>query len=59
MKKSVRANTYIFPLPSVVVGTYDSNNKPNIMTAPWTGIVNSNPTMVSVSLRKDTYIIII
>ncbi|MCT4618253.1 MAG: flavin reductase family protein [Marinisporobacter sp.] len=55
MKKSVEANTYIFPLPSVVVGTYDNENKPNMMTASWTGIVNSNPTMVSVSLRKATY----
>lgn len=55
MKKSVGSNTYIFPLPSVVVGTYDNDNKPNMMTAAWTGIVNSFPTMISVSLRKATY----
>ncbi|MCM1991805.1 flavin reductase family protein [Oceanirhabdus seepicola] len=55
MKKSVGANTMILPLPSVVVGTYDNDNNANMMTAAWTGIVNSSPTMISVSLRKATY----
>ena len=45
----------ILPLPSVVVGTYDNDNNANMMTAAWTGIVNSSPTMISVSLRKATY----
>jgi flavin reductase (DIM6/NTAB) family NADH-FMN oxidoreductase RutF len=55
MKKSVGCKTYLHPAPVVVVGTYDENNKPNIMTAAWSGIVNSNPPMISVSLRKATY----
>ncbi len=55
MKKSIGPETLLFPVPSVLVGTYDIENKPNIMTAAWTGVINSNPKMISVSLRKATY----
>jgi flavin reductase (DIM6/NTAB) family NADH-FMN oxidoreductase RutF len=55
MKKSIGSNTMLYPLPAVVIGSYDENNKPNIMTASWAGIVNSHLPMVSVSLRKATY----
>lgn len=55
MKQSIGPDTLLLPLPVVVVSTYDSDGKPNMMTASWTGIVNSQPAMVSVSLRKATY----
>lgn len=55
MKKSVGPNTFLFNTPTVVVGTYDENDQPNMMTAAWAGIVNSKPPMISVSLRKATY----
>ncbi|MHA1409019.1 MAG: flavin reductase family protein [Candidatus Odinarchaeia archaeon] len=55
MKKSLGANTYLNPAPVWVIGTYDKNGKPNLMTASWTGICNSNPPCVYVSLRKATY----
>ncbi len=55
MKKSTGPDTYLFPLPAVVVSTYDREGKPNMMTASWTGVVNSSPPMVSVSFRKATY----
>lgn len=41
--------------PVVVVGSYDNNGTPNIMTASWTGIVNSDPPMVAVSIRPSRY----
>ena len=53
MKKSLGAKTLLFPTPVVVVGTYDRKDKPNIMTAAWTGIVCSKPPSVSVSLREQ------
>jgi flavin reductase (DIM6/NTAB) family NADH-FMN oxidoreductase RutF len=39
----------------VVVGTYDKQEKPNIMTVGWVGICCSKPPCVAVSLRKATY----
>lgn len=41
--------------PVVVVGSYDNKGQPNIMTASWVGIVNSNPPMVAVSIRPSRH----
>jgi len=55
MKKSLGARTMAFPTPVWVVGTYDAEGKPNVMTAAWAAICCSQPPCVSVSLRKATY----
>jgi flavin reductase (DIM6/NTAB) family NADH-FMN oxidoreductase RutF len=55
MKKSLGARTLAYPTPVWLVGTYDAEGKPNIMTAAWAGICCSKPPCVSVSLRKATY----
>ncbi|MGD0746077.1 MAG: flavin reductase family protein, partial [Verrucomicrobiota bacterium] len=55
MKKSLGAKTLIYPTPVLVVGTYDQEGKPNVMTASWGGICCSQPPCVAVSLRKATY----
>ena len=55
MKKSLGAKTLIYPTPVFVVGTYDKEGKPNVMTASWGGICCSQPPCVAVSLRKATY----
>jgi flavin reductase (DIM6/NTAB) family NADH-FMN oxidoreductase RutF len=55
MKKSIGSGTYALPSPVWVVGTYDDEGKPNMMTAAWGGICCSRPPCVYVSLRKATY----
>jgi flavin reductase (DIM6/NTAB) family NADH-FMN oxidoreductase RutF len=55
MKKSLGAKTLLFPTPVLMVGTYDSDGKPNLMNAAWGGICCSQPPCVAVSLRKATY----
>jgi len=55
MKKSLGANTLIYPTPTWVVGTYDKDGKANAMTIAWGGICCSQPPCVAVSLRKATY----
>jgi len=55
MKKSLGAKTLLYPTPVSVVGTYDREGKPNIMTAAWVGVCCSRPPCVGVSLRKATY----
>jgi len=55
MKKSLGAKTIIYPTPILVIGTYDKNGKPNVMTAAWGGICCSSPPCLTVSLRKATY----
>jgi len=55
LKQSIGSRTIAFPTPTWVVGTYDREGKPNIMTAAWGGICCSRPPCVYVSLRKATY----
>ena len=55
MKQSLGARTLAFPTPTWMVGTYDPEGRPNIMTAAWGGICCSRPPCVYVSLRKATY----
>jgi flavin reductase (DIM6/NTAB) family NADH-FMN oxidoreductase RutF len=55
MKKSLGAKTIIYPTPVLVVGTYDTIGKPNVMTVAWGGICCSSPPCVAIALRKATY----
>jgi flavin reductase (DIM6/NTAB) family NADH-FMN oxidoreductase RutF len=55
MKKSLGANTLIYPTPAWIVGTYDKSGRPNAMTIAWGGICCSQPPCLAISLRKATY----
>jgi len=54
-KRSLGVKNLVFPEPAMVIGSYDKDGKPNIMTAAWFGVANSRPLKVSVSLRPATY----
>jgi flavin reductase (DIM6/NTAB) family NADH-FMN oxidoreductase RutF len=55
VKKSFGPKTLAFPNPVWCVGSYDANDKPNLMTIAWGGICCSKPPAVTISLRKATY----
>ncbi|MFQ5688544.1 MAG: flavin reductase family protein [Candidatus Scalindua sp.] len=55
MKKSLGAKPLAFPTPVWIVGTYDREGKPNVMTVAWGGICCSKPVCINISLRKATY----
>jgi flavin reductase (DIM6/NTAB) family NADH-FMN oxidoreductase RutF len=55
MKRSFGPKTLLFPTPVFLVGTYDKDDKPNVMTAAWSGICCSDPPCVSVAIRSATY----
>ena len=55
VKKSLGASTVLVPTPAWIVGTYDSDGKPNAMTVAWAGICCSQPPCVAISVRKATY----
>jgi len=54
-KKSLGIRSEVYPKPAFVIGSYDKEGKPNIMTAAWAGICNSNPLSIAVSMRPATY----
>ena len=53
-KVTWKSGTFIYPLPAVMVscGTMEESN---IITVAWTGILNTNPAMVYISVRKNRY----
>lgn len=55
MKKSLGSKTLVFPTPVWCVGSYDQEDKPNVMTIAWGGICCSKPACITISLRKATY----
>ena len=55
MKKSLGAKPLAFPTPVWVIGTYDKEGRPNVMTVAWGGVCCSKPASVTISLRKATY----
>jgi len=52
-KISVGVKGHIMPKPALVIGTYGADGNPNIMTAAWAGICNSNPLSIAVSIRES------
>lgn len=49
-----KAGTFIYPLPAVLV-TSGTMEMSNIMTVAWTGILNTNPAIVYISVRPERY----
>ena len=50
-----KPTTLLNPVPVVMVTCADAQGKPNIITIAWTGTVNSDPPMVSISVRPERY----
>ncbi len=55
MKKSLGAQTLLYPAPVLVIGSYDDAGRPNAMTAAWGGICCSVPPCIAISLQKVRY----
>ena len=55
MKQSIGAKALIVPTPVWVVGTYDQEDQPNVMTAAWGGICCSKPPCVAIAVQKIRY----
>ncbi len=53
-KKVWKPGTFIYPIPAVLVSSGDME-KSNILTVAWTGIINTNPATVYISVRPERY----
>ena len=49
-----KSGTFIYPIPAVMVSSGDMEHS-NIITVAWTGILNTNPAQVYVSIRAERY----
>lgn len=56
MSKEIwKPGNMLYPVPAVMVTVGDGNGVDNIVTIAWAGTVNSEPPMVSISVRKSRY----
>ena len=53
--RSLGPQSMLYPMPVLLVGTYDSSGTPNVMAAAYGGICCRKPPCVTVSLREATY----
>ena len=53
-KIKIKPGTLLYPLPAVMV-TAGNVEKNNIITIAWTGIINSDPAILYISVRKSRY----
>ncbi len=53
-KKIWKPGTFVYPIPAVMVSCGDME-KSNIITVAWTGILNTNPAKVYISIRPERY----
>ena len=54
-KELWKPGNMLYPVPAVMVTVGDGKDISNIVTIAWTGTINSDPAMVSISVRKSRY----
>ena len=54
MRKNFGAKTWLYPMPVLIVGTYDEGGIPNAMNAAWGGIYDTGLMMVCLADEHKT-----
>lgn len=53
-RKIWKAGTFIYPIPAALISC-GTMKKSNIFTVAWTGIINTEPAMIYISVRPNRY----
>ncbi|MBI5206897.1 MAG: flavin reductase family protein [Candidatus Firestonebacteria bacterium] len=54
-KKLLKPSAFLLPCPVGLITSCGKDEKPNIITLAWLGIISSQPPMVSISVRPSRY----
>lgn len=54
MRKDFGVNPWFYPLPVLIIGTYDENGKPDAMNAAWGGLYDANLVELCLSAGHKT-----
>ncbi len=54
MRKDFGNHTWMYPLPVLIIGTYDENDNPDAMNAAWGGIYDENQVILSLGESHKT-----
>ena len=55
MKKNLGAKTWLYPMPVLIVGTYNEDGTANAMNAAWGGIAEENLISICIDDSHKTY----
>ena len=55
MRKNFGAKTWMYPMPVLIVASYDESGRPNAMNAAWGGIYDTEQIMLCLSHEHKTY----
>ena len=54
MKVNLKPSTLFYPLPVLLIGTYDKEGNPDLRNAAWGGIYDNNKVILSLSEAHQT-----
>ncbi len=55
-RKKLNPSTMLMPVPAVLVSCHSAQaERPNLITLAWAGVVNSEPPMLSISIRRNRH----
>lgn len=54
MRKNFGTKPWFYPLPVLIIGSYDSNNQPDAMNAAWGGLYDANLVELCLSASHKT-----
>ena len=54
MRKNLKLKALIYPLPVLIIGTYDENGVPNAMNAAWGTVCDTAQVAISLSAHHKT-----
>ncbi len=54
-KVEFKPGNMLYPLPVIMVTVSDRSGRSNIITLAWAGTINSDPPMISISVRKERF----
>ncbi len=54
MRKNFGPQSWLYPMPVLIIGTYDENGVPDAMNAAWGGMYNSNQIAVCIDKGHKT-----
>ena len=54
MRKNLTKKAYVYPLPVLIIGSYDENGVPNAMNAAWGTVCDTNKVSICLSADHKT-----
>lgn len=54
MRKDLKSKAYVYPLPVLIIGSYDENGVPNAMNAAWGTVCDEKMVSICISAEHKT-----